>query len=89
MGVAPYSRASGSFSGPRSIYGGRSRVRPALYMGALAAMRCNPDIKALYDRLVAAGKPKKVALTACLRKLLLTLNAVVKRGKPWREQAPA
>ena len=65
VGVAPYSRDSGALRGRRSIWGGRARVRSTLYMGALSAARHNTDIKALYDRLVAAGKPKKVALTAC------------------------
>ncbi len=68
VGVAPYSRDSGALRGRRSIWGGRARVRSTLYMGALSAARHNTDIKALYDRLVAAGKPKKVALTACMRK---------------------
>ncbi len=89
VGVAPYSRDSGALRGRRSIWGGRARVRSTLYMGALSAARHNTDIKALYDRLVAAGKPKKVALTACMRKLLIALNSVAGRGEPWREQAPA
>ena len=89
VGVAPYSRDSGALRGRRSIWGGRARVRSTLYMGALSAARHNTDIKALYDRLIAAGKPKKVALTACMRKLLITLNSVAGRGEPWREQAPA
>ncbi len=57
-------------------------------MAALAAMRYNPDVKALYERLTAAGKPPKVALVACMRRLLLTLNSVLRRGKPWTVQAP-
>lgn len=82
-GVAPYSRDSGSFRGRRSIWGGRARVRTALYMSSLSAKRYNPELQDLYRRLVEAGKPKKVALTACMRKLLLTLNSVIKRGTPW------
>ena len=82
-GVAPYSRDSGSFRGKRSIWGGRARVRTALYMSSLSAKRYNPELQDLYRRLVEAGKPKKVALTACMRKLLLTLNSVIKRGAPW------
>jgi transposase len=65
------------------IFGGRSSVRHVLYMAALVASRHNPVIKVFYDRLVAAGKPKKVALVACMRKLLTILNAMVKAGKPW------
>ena len=88
VGVAPYTRESGSYSGRRSIWGGRAVMRSVLYMGALAATRCNPDIAALYERLVEAGKPPKVALTACMRKLLLTLNSVARRGRPWTAQGP-
>ena len=88
VGVAPYNRESGSFSGRRSIYGGRARVRTALYMASLSAMRSNSDLLALYERLVDAGKPKKVALVACMRKLLLMLNSVLKRGTPFTAQAP-
>ena len=88
MGVAPYSRESGSFSGRRSIRGGRVRLRSTLYMAALSARRYNPDIRELYERLVAAGKPRKVALTACMRKLLLMLNSVASQGRPWTERQP-
>ena len=89
VGVAPLNRDSGAFRGQRSVWGGRSTVRTALYMGALAAVRSNPPIKAFYERLVAAGKPKgrasdrPVALVACMRKLLVTCNAVVRDGQPW------
>ena len=88
VGVAPYNRESGSWSGRRSIYGGRSRMRTALYMACLSGVRYNPELREVYDRLVAAGKPKKVALVACARKLLLILNSVLKRGKPWTVEAP-
>ena len=88
MGVAPYSRESGAYSGKRSIRGGRARVRSALYMGALSAARFNPDVKAIYERLIEAGKPGKVALTACARKLLLMLNAAVRQGRPWMQTRP-
>ena len=88
VGVAPYNRESGSFAGRRSIYGGRARVRRVLYMSALAATRHNPEIGALYQRLVEAGKPGKVALVACMRKLLLVLNAVLRRDRPWTVEAP-
>lgn len=84
VGVAPLNRDSGAFRGRRAAWGGRSGVRAALYMGALVATRYNPQIKEFYERLVAAGKPKKVALVACMRKLLLILNAVLKHRTPWR-----
>jgi transposase len=84
VGVAPLNRDSGLFRGRRSIWGGRARVREALYMGALVATRYNPTIKSFYERLVASGKPKKVALVACMRKLLVILNAVMRDRTPWR-----
>lgn len=83
VGVAPINRDSGVMRGRRMIFGGRSSVRHVLYMAALVASRHNPVIKVFYDRLVAAGKPKKVALVACMRKLLTILNTMVKAGKPW------
>ena len=83
VGVAPLNRDSGSFRGQRSVWGGRSTVRTALYMSALAAARSNPPVKALYERLVQKGKPKKVVLVACMRKLLVTCNAVVRDGAAW------
>ena len=83
VGVAPLNRDSGTFRGHRTVWGGRPRVRAALYMGTLAATRFNPVIKAFYHRLLAAGKPTKVALSACMRKLLVILNIMVKRGTRW------
>lgn len=83
VGVAPMNRDSGLMRGKRMIFGGRAPVRTALYMGALTATRCNPVIRQFYQRLVATGKPKKVALTACMRKLLIILNAMVRQGTPW------
>lgn len=83
VGVAPLNRDSGTLRGRRSVWGGRATVRTALYMAALAAVRSNPPVKALYERLVEKGKPKKVALVACARKLLVTCNAVVRDGQPW------
>lgn len=83
VGVAPLNRDSGMHRGQRSVWGGRATVRTALYMGALAAVRSNPPVRALYLRLVAKGKPKKVALVACMRKLLVTCNAVIRDGQPW------
>jgi transposase len=84
VGVAPLNRDSGTLRGHRSVWGGRAEVRGALYMGALVAARRNPVVKEFYERLLAAGKPKKVALVACMRKLLSILNAVLKHRTPWR-----
>ena len=83
VGVAPYNRDSGALRGKRAVWGGRSRVRAVLYMGALVASRHNPAIRDFYQRLLAAGKPKKLALVACMRKLLVILNAMLKHGSPW------
>ena len=83
VGVAPFNRDSGSMRGKRMISGGRAQVRRSLYMAALVATRFNPVIARFYQRLLAAGKPKKVALVACMRKLLTILNAMVRSGKPW------
>jgi transposase len=87
VGVAPLNRDSGTLRGHRSVWGGRADVRAALYMGALVAARRNPVVKEFYERLLAAGKPKKVALVACMRKLLSILNAVLKHRTPWRSPA--
>ena len=84
VGVAPLNRDSGTLRGRRGIWGGRAEVRAALYMGALVATRRNPVVREFYERLLAAGKPKKVALVACMRKLLSILNAVLKHHTPWR-----
>jgi len=83
VGLAPVNRDSGQFRGRRMIWGGRARVRTALYMPTLAAIRFNPVIKAFYERLLQRGKQKKVAITACMRKLLVILNAIVSKGQPW------
>ena len=85
VGVAPFNRDSGTMRGRRTIWGGRARVRAALYMGALVATRHNPVIKDFYLRLSAAGKPKKLALTACMRKLLVILNSMLKHRSAWRD----
>ena len=82
-GLAPHAFESGQFKGKSTIWGGRAAVRSALYMGTIAATRFNPTIKRFYDRLVAAGKKKMVALTACMRKLLTILNAIVRTGVKW------
>lgn len=86
-GVAPFPRDSGTLKGRRTIWGGRAHVRAALYMAALVATRKNPVIRAFYQRLCQAGKAKKLALTACMRKLLTILNAMLKKGTPWRVAA--
>ena len=82
-GVAPLANDSGKRKGQRHIWGGRAEVRQALYMATLSAMRYNPVIAALYQRLLSAGKPKKVAMVACMRKLLVILNAMLRDGVPW------
>jgi transposase len=89
VGVAPLNRDSGKSSGKRFCWGGRVEVRCALYMAALAGMRHNPVIKALYERLRANGKPAKVALVACMRKLLTILNAMMRDQTCWRQTSPA
>jgi transposase len=86
VGVAPLNRDSGTLRGKRLVYGGRAPVRAALYMAALVASRCNPVIRAFYQRLRTAGKPAKVALTACMRKLLTILNAMARSGLPWQSE---
>jgi transposase len=85
VGVAPFNRDSGRLRGRRTIWGGRAAVRTALYMSALVASRYNPVIRTFYDRLRAKGKPKKVALTACMHKLLTILNAMVRTNRPWQD----
>jgi transposase len=84
VGVVPYNRDSGKFAGKRFVCGGRPAVRTALYIAALVGSRWNPVLKELYDRLITAGKCKKVALTACAHKLLLILNAMVRDGTLWQ-----
>ena len=88
VGVAPFNRDSGSLRGKRTVWGGRARVRAALYMGALTASRFNPVIRDFYQRLLACGKPKKLALTACMRKLLVILNSMLKHRSSWRDVTP-
>lgn len=83
VGIAPLSRDSGTLRGRRFVQGGRAPVRGVLYMGALVAARCNPVIRAFYLRLVATGKPKKLALVACMRKLLTILNVMVRTKTRW------
>jgi transposase len=85
VGLAPLARDSGTSRGKRLVWGGRGRGRAALYMAALVDTRHNPTIRTFYARLLKAGKAKKVALTACMHKLLLILNAIVRTNAPWRQ----
>jgi len=85
VGVAPFNCDSGQYRGKRIIWGGRAHIRSILYMGALVATQCNPVIRSFYERLLQAGKSKKLALTACMRKLLTILNAMVKNDTLWGE----
>jgi transposase len=84
--LAPFVRQSGRFRGESHIFGGRAEVRSVLYMATLRAVRCNPVIKGFYQRLLAAGKKRKVAMVACMRKLLVILNSIVKHQRAWSEQ---
>ena len=84
VGVAPFNRDSGTLRGRRTVWGGRASVRAALYMAALVASQHNPILRRFYQRLLEAGKPKKVALTAVMRKLLTILNAIVRDQTPWQ-----
>lgn len=86
VGVAPYNCDSGTLRGRRHCWGGRAQTRRVLYMAALSATRCNPQIRPFYERLLANGKPKKVALTACMHKLLLIMNAMVRDNTAWNPQ---
>ncbi len=88
VGLAPFANESGPRRGHRRIYGGRAAVRAVLYMSALVASRSNPPFKAMYQRLIAANKPQKVALTAVARKLLTVLNAMARDGSSWKPQDP-
>lgn len=85
VGIAPFNRDSGALRGRRTITGGRKQVRCVLYMATISAIRVNPSIKAFYERLRTAGKPAKVAITACMRKLLVMLNAIMRTKKPYQE----
>jgi len=87
-GLAPVSRQSGKWQGKERIQGGRAFLRRAIYMPALVATRHNPDLKAKYDQLIRAGKPGKVALTAIMRKLIVTANALLRDGRKWSEIRP-
>ncbi len=89
VGVAPLNRDSGTFRGQRTVWGGRAQVRTVLYMATLAAVRFNPTLKTFYLGLRARGKPAKLALTATMRKLLITLNAMIKNRSTWRPACAA
>lgn len=86
VGVAPLNRDSGKFRGKRKIWGGRATIRCVLYMATLVAVRFNPPLKDFYERLLEKGKLKKVALTACMHKLLIFLNAMMKNNSSWKPQ---
>ncbi|BBM02476.1 transposase [Microbulbifer sp. GL-2] len=85
VGIAPMNRDSGNFQGKRYIRGGRHRVRTVLFVSIMSAIQCHPKLKPMYKRLVDAGKPKKVALIACMRKQLTILNTMVKNNTYWDE----
>ena len=89
VGVAPFNCDSGKMRGKRAIWGGRACVRHALYMAALSASQHNPILRDFYQRLVKAGKQRKVALVACMRKLLTILNAMIHSGTPWQPKLAA
>lgn len=85
VGIAPMNRDSGSHEGKRFIRGGRHKVRTVLFVSMMSAIQCHPKLKPMYQRMVAAGKPKKVAIVACMRKQLIILNTMVKNGTMWDE----
>ena len=85
VGVAPMNRDSGNYEGKRFIRGGRHKVRTILFVSMMSAIQCHPKLKPMYERLVASGKPKKVALVACMRKQLTILNTMVKNNTYWDE----
>ena len=86
VGLAPFADDSGKRKGQRYIRGGRAELRCVLYMATLSAIKHNPPIKAMYEHLIKAGKPFKLAMTACMRKLLTILNAILKKNEPWKNQ---
>ncbi|MDA7747407.1 IS110 family transposase [Psychromonas sp.] len=83
IGVAPFNKESGRYEGQRNIRGGRHKIRTVMYMAMMSAMQCNPVFKATYQRLLAAGKPKKTAIIACVRKMIIILNSMVRDGVMW------
>ena len=89
VGVAPFNHDSGKFRGTRTIWGGRAQLRAVLYMATLVATRRNPVVQTFYARLLAAGKKPKVALTACMRKFIIMLNAMLRHQTPWNAEIAA
>ena len=87
IGVAPVVRESGRYKGKRVIQGGRAQVRTVMYMAMMSAIQCNPTFKATYERLLAVGKPKKVAIVACMRKMVVILNSMLRDGVMWDESS--
>jgi transposase len=87
VGLAPFNKDSGPKKGKRKIFGGRTEIRAPLYMAAMSAVRFNPVIRPFYQLLIKKGKPHKVAITACMRKLLVITNAIVRKGEPWHYPA--
>jgi transposase len=85
VGVAPLNRDSGKYKGRRAIWGGRARIRSVLYMCVISGICHNPKIKAFYNRLISSGKKHKVAITACMRKLMIILNTMIKNDTCWNE----
>jgi len=85
VGVAPINKESGPYQGKRRIRGGRPQIRTVMFMAMMSAMQCNPVFKKTYQDLVAKGKPKKVAIIACVRKMIVILNSMVRDGKYWDE----
>jgi len=83
VGVAPFNRESGAYQGKRMIRGGRPKIRTAMYMAMMSAIQCNPKFKGIYHKMVEAGKPKKVAIIACIRKLIVIINSMVRDGVMW------
>ncbi len=89
VGVAPINRESGIYNGHRMVRGGRHQIRTVMYMAMLSGIQCNPVFKATYNRLVSAGKPKKIALVACVRKMIVILNSMMRDGKHWNPNMAA
>lgn len=87
IGVAPITKESGRFKGKRMIQGGRAQVRTVMYMAMMSAIQCNPVFKTTYERLLAAGKPKKVAIVACMRKMVVILNSMLRDGVMWNKDS--
>ena len=83
IGVAPFNKESGSYKGTRRIRGGRYKVRTVMFMAMMSAIQCNPVFKQKYEQLLAQGKPKKLAIIACVRKMIVVLNSMLRNGAKW------